>query len=158
MPNLVEDMGAGNFRETVTNAQVTESAKARTQQVGPWLQTDIAASQAAAAMLLAGSAANNTLLAMQAGTIIGIGVRSNATVTAGAATFQPSKNGTAAGGTAVLDTTNTTKKVTLFTDAQKVSFAAGDLLSIVSSSNSGLLPTGSADIQAFLMIKWDAKD
>lgn len=155
MPVLVEDLGGGNIRETVMNAQAVETAKARTLQLGPWLQTNIAANQAATAMNLAGSANDNTMLALQAGTIIGVGVRSNANVTAGSLTVQPTVNGTAKGGTAVLDTTNVAKKVTLFTP---VPFAAGDLLSIVSSSTSGLLPTGSADLQAYLLVKWDGKD
>jgi hypothetical protein len=101
-------------------------------------------------MLLVGLAQHSALIAGRAGTIVGLAVRSNAALTAGAATFAATIGGTAKGDTSVLSST-AQKKVTMFTTPQP--FVAGDLLAVTLATNAGYLPV-TADHQAWLLVRW----
>lgn len=139
------------FREEDFDRPAAETYEARLEQIGPFIQDNPAASQAATAMLLAGLAQHSAMIAGRAGTIVGLAVRSNAAVTAGVATFAATIAGAAKGDTALLNTTDTTKKVKMFTTPQP--FIAGDLLAVTLATNGAYAPA-TLDIQAWLLIRW----
>lgn len=87
------------------------------------------------------------------GSIVAIMVNSTEARTAGTATFEVFKNGTGIGLTAVLDGTNTTKKVTTQAFATDT-FVAGDVLDI-RVTTSGWTPT-TADVEAGLVVQYDS--
>jgi hypothetical protein len=149
----VEDLGNGLARETENGAPAVETKNARAEQIGPYRQDNVPASQSAIAQTLAGvdAVAPTEFIAARGGTIIGIVARSNADFTAGTATFQASKNGTAVGSTAVLSDT-VQQKITDF--ETPVDFVVGDRLGVVLTSTS-LAPT-TADVQSYLLIRWGA--
>ena len=89
------------------------------------------------------------------GALIALSVQSNADVTAGTITCNL-KSGSTVIGTAVLDTTNTTRKVSLYADEGRV-VTPSDVLSIDAVASSGLLPNGSADLTAKAVVRYIGK-
>lgn len=96
---------------------------------------------------------NNRHLAMRAGSVLGIAVRSNEARTAGTLTVEVFINGAATGLTAVLDTTNTTVKVTV--QARDLdTFVAGDYIEVKVTTDASWLPV-TADIDVVVEIEED---
>lgn len=149
---MIEQLGDGNFRETDFNAPAHETKNARFAQEGGFVQVDVAASQTDAVLTRFADGAPNpdAVTAGRKGRIVGIAARSNADLTAGSATFEPSINGTKVAGSAVLS--DLVQQVAQ--DFAAVVFAKGDRLGIQLTTNAGFLPV-TADVDADLLIEWD---
>ena len=120
-----------------------------------WWQDNVAASQTAVALARAGDAQwaafDGKFIAVRAGSVTGVAVKSNAARAAGTLTVEVTKNGTGIGLTAVLDGTNTTFKAT--TQAKDSdAFVAGDELGVTITTDAGWLPT-TADIRVVIEIE-----
>lgn len=87
------------------------------------------------------------------GSVVAIMVNSTEARTAGTATFEVFKNGTGIGLTAVLDGTNTTKKVTTQAFGTDT-FVAGDVLDIRVTTSSWTPTT--ADVEAGFVVQYDS--
>lgn len=156
---IVTGAAGTTAREQAFNAPAIETANARLEQVGPFRQDNPAASQANTALTLGATDASapTSFIAGRAGTIVGLVARSNADLTAGTATFRPSKGGTVQGAGAATDSAILSdlvqSKVTEFPEASFISFAAGDLIGVMLATNSAYLPV-TADHAAYLLIRW----
>jgi hypothetical protein len=129
---------AGGFRQTIDG----------------WYQENVAASQTDVALtrLATTTEAPTRWIAVRAGSMTGVNVKSNEARVAGTLTVKVFKNGAALGTlTAVLDGTNTAFKAT--TQAKDVdAFAAGDELELRITTDGSWSPT-TADIRASLEIE-----
>lgn len=111
--------------------------------VGSWYQENVAASQTAVMLSLAGQPTHTQMIMPRGGYVSGIAVRSNLARTAGTLTAEVYKNGVAIGLTATLDATNTATATTL-QDAVDA-FNAGDQLAVRVTTDGSWAPT-TADI------------
>ena len=123
------------------------------QTIEGWFQDNIAKSQSAVVLERNGkSITGGAFTAIRAGSITGIGVRINAPVTAGNATVIVRIAGTPTALTAVLNTTNPSLRyVTAAKDTY--SFTAGQALSVTLTTDAGLLPDATAEIEAWIEIE-----
>ena len=120
-------------------------------QVGPWEQDNVAAGQSVVALFLTGSVTRTGRVAVRAGSILGVVVRSNEAQTAGTLTVEVTKNGVGVGLTAVLDGINTTVKAS--TQAKGVdTFVAGDSIGVIITTDGAWAPT-TADITVEVLIE-----
>jgi hypothetical protein len=148
-------------RETPTNAPAVETVNARLEQLGVFRQDNPPAAQANTAQTLNGvdAVAPAGVVAGRAGTIVGIVARSNADLTAGTATFRPSKGGVVQGTGVAADSAILSdlvqQKVTEFPAASVIPFVAGDILGIMLATSAAYAPV-TADQQSWLLIRWAA--
>jgi hypothetical protein len=151
-------LGPTGYREANFNGPVEETFYARLKQVGPFRQDNPPASQANTLQQLGAvdATAPTSFVAGAAGTIFGMVAQSNAAITAGAATFRPSLNGVVQG-SATLDSVilSSAQQKAVVTLATPISFVAGDLISVMLSTNAGYLPI-TADHNSYLLIRWAA--
>lgn len=140
-----EDGGVAYMnRDTATPTWLELFRSRRRQQLGPWVQDNVSASQTNVALALYGDTTRTTRPALRAGAVTGIVVRSNEARTAGTLTVEVTVNGTGTGLTAVLDGTNTTVKVTAQSEGTDT-FAAGAELGVRITTDGSWAPT-TADI------------
>lgn len=120
--------------------------------IDDFFQDNVAANQVAVILTRLGSTGFPTKwIALRAGSITGVAVKTNDARTAGTLTVEPFKNGTGIGLTAVLDGTNTIFKAT--TQAKDTdTFVAGDEVDIRITTDAGWTPT-TADIRAILEVE-----
>lgn len=124
------------------------------QTIDGWYQENVAASQTDVALtrLATTTEAPTRWIAVRAGSVTGVNVKSNAARAGGTLTIKVFKNGTQLGTlTAVLDGTNTTFKATLQAK-DTVTFVAGDELELTLTTDAGWLPV-TADVRAALEIE-----
>lgn len=129
-------------------------AKKRIWLPNTWYQDNVAAGQAAVAITLGGAVgtfSTTALVMTAAGSITGIGVRTNDDRTAGSATFEVYKNAAGTGLTAVLDGTNPKFKFTTQALGSDT-FVAGDILDIRVTTTTDWTPV-TADVVAFIEIE-----
>lgn len=148
--------GQGNVRyENKTDAGIDDlnSIGGYRQTIEGWFQDNVAKSQAAVVLERNGkSITGGVFTAIRAGSITGIGVRFNDSVTAGTATVIARIAGTPTALSAILSSTNPLLK---YTTAAKdtYAFTAGQALSITLTTDAGLLPDGTAELEAWLEIE-----
>jgi hypothetical protein len=163
---LVETLANGIYRETFTNAPAEESEHARFEQLGPWRQVNVAASQTTTKATLCGVDADapTRMIMTRAGTLKGLLVDLVGTITAGgttaAMTITVLKNGTATalaatlGSTAGAGPSNQTDLVDDASDSTAViAFAKGDKIEVQVASTGTLAPT-TTDLSAYVLIRW----
>lgn len=149
---MTENLSDGTNRERSFNAPAIETLNARLAQLGGFLQVDVAAAQTDAVLtrFSDGAPAPDAIVAGRGGRIVGIAARSNADLTAGTATFEPTIAGVKVAGSAVLS--DLVQAVASKFDP--VAFAQGALLGIMLTTDAGFLPV-TADVDADLLIEWD---
>lgn len=114
-------------------------------------QDNVAAGQAAVALLLGGDVARTERIAVRSGSVRGIAVSSNAARTAGTLTVDATVDGTATGLQAVLDGTNTLKHVA--TQGKDLdTFAQKGLVGVKITTSADWAPT-TADITVEVLVE-----
>lgn len=149
---LVEPQAQGQFSEKDFKAPTTETVAARLQEVGPFLQQNPVASQAATPLALglpSGAGQPTNWLAGRSGSIFGVAARLSATMPTGTASFRATVNGAQVGPAAAISGLGVVAEF-----PNPPPFAAGDLLG-VALTGSAIHPTN-ASIQAQLLIRWSA--
>jgi len=122
------------------------------QTLDGWFQDDVAAGQTAVVLTKDdGATFTAKWIAIRAGSITGINIKSNAARSAGTLTAEAYKNGSATGLTAVLDDDPTTFAASTQTKDTD-SFVAGDELDIRITTDGSWAPT-TADIRAALEVE-----
>jgi hypothetical protein len=124
--------------------------------IGPFTLADLAAGRADAAIFFAGGAVGGTTMgqvpAPRAGRIVGVAWASSAAVSAGSWTLSPAINNVSqAAGQAVIDTAGEQNNVVVVDNG--TAYAAAALLGLRVSSTAGLLPAGTMDITAWLIVR-----
>lgn len=155
MTTLVEELANGETRETAFNAPAVETENARIDDLGPFRQDDVAASQSDADLTLGAVDANAPVgtVAPRSGKIVGITGRVNAAITGETLTMNPTVDGSVGTEGVVLDANNQSRVGKL---AAEVPFAAGALLGIAITTTAGYTPT-TLELAASLQVRWDPK-
>lgn len=125
------------------------------QGVDGWYLDNVPVNTSATAMARAGdenyAGMDGKFIALRAGSVTAIGIKSNEACSAGSATAEVTKNGTGIGLSATLDGTNTTSKIT--TQAKDAdAFVAGDELGVTIVTSADWAPT-SADVRVAIEIE-----
>ena len=116
-----------------------------------FMQSDVAASQAAVALDVLGLAGNTEYTMELAGSVVGIAIASNDARTAGTLTVDVTVNGTATGLQAILDGTNDTYHYATQI-AETDTFSAGDRLGVDITTGADWEPDGTPDIVVTVMV------
>lgn len=115
-----------------------------------WQQQDVPANQAATAMSAGVSQLFDSYRALSAGSLIAIGIRTSAVLTAGDMTAVVRINGVASALSVVLASPNSVNQATV--NPGVVPYAAGDLIDVTLATAAGLLPADSLDVEVIVEI------
>lgn len=116
-----------------------------------FMQSDVAAAQAAVALDVLGLAGNTEYVLPYAGSVVGISIASNDARTAGTLTVDATIDGAVTGLQAILDAANTQYKAT--TQARELdTFAAGQRIGVKITTDAGWLPV-TADIVVTVIVE-----
>ena len=149
-----EDLGNDLARERDTNAPAVETKNARYASVGQFRAVDVAQGATDTAMThqAVDSDAPTSQVAGRSGRIVGVAARLSADVTAETLVVAPSIDGVVQTQVATLSdlVQQVVQKFTV-----PIAFAEGALLGAGFTTGAGFLPTGSAELQADLLVEWD---
>lgn len=164
---LVEQLDSGAHRDTPNNGPAQESANARVDMLGPFRRANLAINLSAVQLTLGGVDADapTSLQAHSSGKIIGLSYKFSANITAGGATaaqvqasIAPAATQTAAaaGDVAAVASGGSLAQAQNVDQTNEVSFNKGDLLGVQLSTSGTFAPAGSNDIDAYLIVRWNA--
>lgn len=154
MNRLITPLDNGKFRvESGNVGPACESENARLDQIGPFRRVNIAASLTASALTRAAVDADapTSVVMGRAGRVRGIAYNLNAPITAGTLTAKVMINGTETG--AALNLAAAQRGVLDL--PVTVGFNEGDRVGLSLTSNGALAPT-TAELDADLILRWDA--
>ena len=116
-----------------------------------WVKLNVPANQAATAMSAQVSTHFDTLKAIRAGSIVGLGTRLNTPVTAGTLTVRVTINGVAGAITATHTSGGNPSGAQVTQPTGVDDYVAGDLIGVQYATSVGFLPT-TADLEAWLQV------
>lgn len=163
----IEQLDTGAHRELVGNVgPAVETANARVDLLGPFRRANLAINLSAVQLTLGGVDADapTSLQAHSSGKILSVSYKMSANITAGGATaaqlqasIAPAATQTVAakGDVVAVASGGTLAQAALVDQAAEVPFAKGDLLG-VQLSTSGTFAPITADLDVYLVVRWDA--